>query len=58
MLSDWSNWSDCSANVCNEKGKMNRTREIKVEAAYGGIACPTELVEMRNCFKNCKSKSN
>lgn len=50
MVSDWSQWSECS-RTCG-KGRRERRRLIKVEAQNGGEACPTKLVQRRKCRKN------
>lgn len=54
-ISVWSNWSDCTAEVCNKKGYSTRSRQIISEAKYGGIECAKNLNEKRLCYKKCNS---
>ena len=46
VVSDWSDWSECTA-TCGG-GTQFRTRTVLVEPANGGAACPV-LVEQRAC---------
>lgn len=46
LLSEWSEWSDCSV-VCGG-GVQTRTRSVLREASNGGVPCG-ELVEYRPC---------
>lgn len=46
VVSDWSDWSDCTASCGG--GIQVRTRTVLVPAANGGAACP-ELEEYRAC---------
>jgi len=47
QVSDWSDWSDCSAS-CG-KGWVTRTRAILVQAQNGGKKCPKKLSKRRKC---------
>ncbi len=57
MLTEWSEWTDCSSKECGKKGKSTRSREIKLHAKYGGEECPQKLNETRICYKKCNSKT-
>jgi hypothetical protein len=46
VVSAWSAWSDCS--VACGGGTQIRTREVLVEPAFGGTACPV-LEEQQSC---------
>lgn len=43
----WTEWSTCSAQCGG--GRQTRSRSIITPAAHGGTACPTDLVETRDC---------
>lgn len=58
LVSDWSEWSNCTAGECGKKGLSFRTRTIYSEAKYGGLECPKELTEKRICYKKCNQFSN
>lgn len=47
VVSAWSAWSPCSA-TCGG-GTQTRTRTIVTPAAYGGTACPSNLMETQSC---------
>lgn len=53
LVSDWSEWSNCTASECGKKGLSFRSRTIYLEAKYGGLECPKELTEKRTCYKKC-----
>lgn len=46
VLSEWSEWSECNKS-CG-KGHMIRTRMVKMEPQFGGMACP-ETVQRKKC---------
>ncbi|XP_067292170.1 spondin-1b isoform X1 [Pseudorasbora parva] len=46
MLSEWSGWSECNKS-CG-KGHMIRSRMVKLEPQFGGLACP-ETVQRKKC---------
>jgi Spondin-like TSP1 domain len=52
-LTDWSDWSACSAK-CGP-GKKTRTRSIKTKAAHGGQECPSEKADEEGIFKETMS---
>lgn len=56
MLTEWSEWTDCTANECGKKGKSTRSREIKLNPKYGGEECPKKLNDTRICYKKCNCK--
>ena len=56
MISEWSEWTECSATECGAKGFSQRQRYVKMEAKYGGEACPTHLNETKPCIKICEGK--
>eukprot|EP00930_Biecheleria_cincta_P066152 TRINITY_DN5216_c0_g2_i1.p1 TRINITY_DN5216_c0_g2~~TRINITY_DN5216_c0_g2_i1.p1 ORF type:complete len:1322 (+),score=217.62 TRINITY_DN5216_c0_g2_i1:131-4096(+) len=45
--SDWSNWTSCS-NTCGE-GSQARSRQVAVEADYGGLPCSGNTQQSRRC---------
>lgn len=47
VVSDWSDWSDCSV-----EGTKTRTRTIEVQPEYGGAGCPV-LIETTTCPVDC-----
>jgi hypothetical protein len=47
MVSEWSNWSACSA-TCG-LGTSEKFRMIKRPAENGGRLCPSKLVKRRRC---------
>lgn len=47
MITEWSQWSECSS-TCG-KAKKTRQRMIKREAANGGQKCPKKLTKTRRC---------
>lgn len=55
VLSDWSDWSNCTKKCGG--GLQNRTRSIKTSPQYGGKACDTVKEEQscnkQNCPINC-----
>jgi hypothetical protein len=53
LISDWSQWSNCSSTECGKKGFSIRTREIYSQAINGGEECPKALSEKRICYKKC-----
>ena len=51
IMGDWSSWSACS-QTCGEATRT-RTRVIQRDAAYGGVACETNLSASQRCFTPC-----
>ena len=47
IVSDWSDWTECSA-ACGG-GVSERTRAILAEARNGGQVCPKRSVKKRRC---------
>jgi hypothetical protein len=47
QVSEWGDWSDCSA-TCG-KGWVTRTRTILIEASNGGRRCPRKLTKRKKC---------
>lgn len=47
VMSQWSNWSPCSATC--EKGYSVRARNIEVGPQRGGKSCPSGIKETQNC---------
>ena len=56
LISDWSEWSNCSSTECGKKGYSSRSRQIYSQAKYGGEECPKNLNEKRICYKKCTRK--
>jgi hypothetical protein len=54
MVTEWSDWSSCSA-TCG-KAWAEKTRMIKIPAQYGGKPCPKRLSKKRRCTNHrpCK----
>ena len=50
LISDWSEWSNCTATECGKKGRSSRYREIHSESKYGGEECPKNIEEKRICY--------
>ena len=47
MVTEWSQWSECSA-TCG-KSMKTRQRMVKQEAENGGKKCPKKLVKEKRC---------
>merc|ERR1719331_1428730 len=43
----WSDWTECD-KTC-DTGQRHRERQVNVWEKYGGIACSTNLVELKPC---------
>lgn len=55
MVSDWSDWSECSKS-CG-KGHKVRTRMVKLEPRFGGSPCP-ETSQQKKCkIRKCQTKT-
>ncbi|CAJ1447504.1 unnamed protein product [Effrenium voratum] len=55
VLSQWSSWSDCTAQC--EKGTKKRHREIQQRASEGGRACKNSMMEVESCEgPGCESR--
>jgi hypothetical protein len=46
-VSDWSKWNDCTKSCGG--GTQSRFRVVRTHAADGGVTCPTELNQSREC---------
>merc|ERR1719353_42354 len=46
-MSMWSDWTECD-KTC-DTGQRHRERQVNVWEKYGGIACSTNLVELKPC---------
>jgi len=53
-ISDWGEWSDCSASQCGQKGIRRRTRTCTAPED-GGLECPTDLkyYQVEGCMQVC-----
>ena len=47
VISEWSNWGDCSV-TCGD-GLHTSERHIVAEAEYGGQDCPDMLTRQKQC---------
>eukprot|EP01012_Entosiphon_sulcatum_P049575 TRINITY_DN6820_c0_g1_i6.p1 TRINITY_DN6820_c0_g1~~TRINITY_DN6820_c0_g1_i6.p1 ORF type:complete len:7637 (+),score=112.47 TRINITY_DN6820_c0_g1_i6:5459-28369(+) len=47
VVTSWGSWDTCSKD-CGT-GEQKRTRTIQIQAAFGGLACPDLLVDVRPC---------
>lgn len=47
QVSEWSNWSPCSAS-CG-RGWMTRDRRITIPSKHGGKACPRKMSKRKKC---------
>jgi hypothetical protein len=52
VMSQWTGFSACSASC--DKGSKSRTRDAVTVDEHGGVACPTDVEEVEECFlTNC-----
>lgn len=51
-VTDWSDWSPCSATACLTKGVRTSTRDVTQAASNGGQACP-DLQMTTPCHAPC-----
>jgi hypothetical protein len=49
VVSDWTQFSDCSVTACGSTGTQSRTRSILKQPTAGGRSCPIDLSESRTC---------
>ncbi|XP_034541885.1 spondin-1-like [Notolabrus celidotus] len=55
MVSEWSEWSECNKS-CG-KGHTIRTRMVKLDPQFGGVACP-EAIQRKKCkIRKCRTKA-
>ncbi|KAF7458020.1 Spondin-1 [Cryptosporidium felis] len=47
VVSEWSQWSDCSSTC--EEGKVRRSRTVIQEMQHGGEECPVDLEQVQDC---------